>query len=356
VTGGPGELDPCGESFWSELYRTGDTRFDKGRAAPPIVGWHQGTCAGEGARPRRRTGARGARPGRLGWEVTAVDIAPEACRDIEAQARAAGLSIDVRCEDALVVTRAAESAATRRSSTHLLLCHRPGPASEYVEACADLLGQGAPAGALLLLTPGRSAVRRHRAGDPWPLRRTLHPGAASSLSGQLPGAGQRELESASPEARGPVLRSAGTTDLAGEDAGAPRPACDAPRCRCPRGVEVPGRCLAPPCRPERSLASLASVPRSLLVLFSRCRHSPAAFPPRPPERSGAGPRQPDAGRGAGAVQPRQVLAVDAGKTRRGVADWQQLGVARRSQGGGGTGRARGAALGRGGCSIARRWR
>lgn len=145
MTGGPGERDPCGESFWSELYRTGDTRFDKGRAAPPIVRMaHQGDLPpGRVLVPGAGRGHEALALAALGWEVTAVDIAPEACRDIEAQARAAGLSIDVRCEDALVATRAAESGRYQAVVEHTFFCAiDPGRRPEYVEACADLLGQG----------------------------------------------------------------------------------------------------------------------------------------------------------------------------------------------------------------------
>ena len=33
----PTPTDACGRDFWSPLYQTGDTRFDKGRIAPPIA-------------------------------------------------------------------------------------------------------------------------------------------------------------------------------------------------------------------------------------------------------------------------------------------------------------------------------
>ena len=46
--------------------------------------------------------------------------------------------------------------------------------------------------------------------------------------------------------------------------GHPRPGLRRPApCRCPRGVQVSGRCLAPPCRRERSPASLGRSVRSL---------------------------------------------------------------------------------------------
>jgi SAM-dependent methyltransferase len=140
--GGP---DPYGEAFWSDLYRTGDTRFDKGRPAPPIV-----RMAREGDLPPGRVLVPGAGRGHdalalaaLGWQVTAIDLAPAACRDIEAQGRSAGLSMEVRCEDVLVTTRAAEPGHYQAVLEHTFFCAiDPSRRPEYVEACADLLGPG----------------------------------------------------------------------------------------------------------------------------------------------------------------------------------------------------------------------
>lgn len=145
MSSGPGEPDPYGEAFWSGLYRTGDTRFDKGRPAPAIV-----RMARQGDLPPGRVLVPGAGRGHealalaaLGWAVTAVDLAPEACRDIETQARAGGLSIDVRCEDALVTTLAAEAGRYQAVVEHTFFCAiDPARRPEYVEACADLLGPG----------------------------------------------------------------------------------------------------------------------------------------------------------------------------------------------------------------------
>ena len=145
MSGRPPQGDPYGEPFWSELYRTGDTRFDKGRPAPPIV-----RMAREGDLPPGRVLVPGAGRGHealalaaLGWQVTAVDLAPEACRDIEAHARSAGVTLEVRCEDALVATRAREAGRYRTVVEHTFLCAiDPERRPEYVDACADLLGTG----------------------------------------------------------------------------------------------------------------------------------------------------------------------------------------------------------------------
>jgi len=141
--------DSYGQPFWSDLYRTGDTRFDTGRIAPPLA-----RMAAAGDVPPGRVLVPGAGRGHdalhlagLGFTVTAVDIAPEACEAMRAQAHTEGLALDVRCEDVLLDTRARAPGGFEGIVEHTFFCaldpsHRP----EYVEAVADLL---VPGGVLL---------------------------------------------------------------------------------------------------------------------------------------------------------------------------------------------------------------
>ena len=137
--------DPYGRDFWSPLYRTGDTRFDKGRIAPPIA-----RMALEGDLPRGRVLVPGAGRGhdalalaRLGFEVTAVDIAPEACAAAAAAARALGVALEVRCEDVLVDTLAARRGSFDGIVEHTFFCAiDPARRPDWVDASADLLRPG----------------------------------------------------------------------------------------------------------------------------------------------------------------------------------------------------------------------
>lgn len=142
----PPEADaPYGQRFWSTLYRTGDTRFDKGGVAPPLA-----RMAIDGDLPRGRVLVPGAGRGhdalalaQLGFEVTAVDLAPEACEAAAASARALGVPLEVRCEDALVDTVAARRGAYDAIVEHTFFCAvDPSLRPEYVDACAELLRPG----------------------------------------------------------------------------------------------------------------------------------------------------------------------------------------------------------------------
>lgn len=140
-----GTADPYGQYFWSTLYRTGDTRFDKGRVAPPIA-----RMARDGDLPRGRILVPGAGRGhdalalaQLGFMTTAVDLAPEACEAAVAEARTLGVPLEVRCEDALVETLRARRGQFDAIVEHTFFCAiDPALRPEYVEACADLLRPG----------------------------------------------------------------------------------------------------------------------------------------------------------------------------------------------------------------------
>lgn len=141
----PTSTDACGRDFWSPLYRAGDTRFDKGRIAPPIA-----RMAHDGDIPRGRVLVPGGGRGhdalalaQLGFAVTVVDIAPEACTAAAEAARALGVRLEVRCEDALVDTLAARRGAFDAIIEHTFFCAiEPVRRPEYVDACAELLRPG----------------------------------------------------------------------------------------------------------------------------------------------------------------------------------------------------------------------
>lgn len=138
-------VDPYGRDFWSTLYRTGDTRFDKGRVAPPIA-----RMARDGDLPRGRILVPGAGLGheavflaQLGFATTAVDLAPEACEAIAASARALGIPLEVRCEDALVETLRTRRGQFDAIAEHTFFCAiDPSLRPDYVDACAGLLRPG----------------------------------------------------------------------------------------------------------------------------------------------------------------------------------------------------------------------
>ena len=150
----PHPADPYGPEFWSSLYRTGDTRFDQGRIAPPIS-----RMARDGEIPRGRVLVPGGGRGhdalalaQLGFAVTLVDIAPEACEAAAAAARALGVPLEVRCEDALVETLASRRGTFDAIVEHTFFCAiDPSRRPEYVEACAELLRPGGVLAGLFFL-------------------------------------------------------------------------------------------------------------------------------------------------------------------------------------------------------------
>ncbi|HSP20089.1 MAG TPA: methyltransferase domain-containing protein [Myxococcaceae bacterium] len=141
----PPQTEPYGADFWSALYRSGDTRFDKGRVAPPIA-----RMARAGDIPRGRVLVPGGGRGhdalalaQLGFAVTVVDIAPEACEAAVSAARALDVPLEVRCEDVLVETLAARRGTFDAIVEHTFFCAiDPSRRPEYVDACAELLRPG----------------------------------------------------------------------------------------------------------------------------------------------------------------------------------------------------------------------
>ena len=93
------EIDDVNDpEHWEKVYRSGEIRWDKGRASPPLV-----RLAGEGVIPK---GASVAVPGagkghdavmlaQHGYAVTAIDFAPSAADAMRANAKAAGVDMKV---------------------------------------------------------------------------------------------------------------------------------------------------------------------------------------------------------------------------------------------------------------------
>lgn len=96
---GPGSTDgPRTPGDWEQRYAEARTPWDLGGAPPVLVR----TIAGLAAGPRRRVLVPGAGLGhdalawaRAGHGVTAVDLAPSACRALEARAWRAGVALEV---------------------------------------------------------------------------------------------------------------------------------------------------------------------------------------------------------------------------------------------------------------------
>lgn len=150
----PGPMDAYGRDFWSPLYRTGDTRFDKGRIAPPIARMAQAgdIPAGRVLVPGGGRGHDALALAQLGFAVTLVDIAPEACEAAAAAARALGVPLEVRCEDALVETLGARRGTFDAIVEHTFFCAiDPARRPEYVDAVAGLLRPGGVLAGLFFL-------------------------------------------------------------------------------------------------------------------------------------------------------------------------------------------------------------
>ncbi len=130
--------------WWNERYQQGDTRWDKGQAAPPIV-----RMLAEGVVSRGPVAVLGAGRGHeafavaaLGLPVTAIDFAPEACRDLRSGASSRGLSVEVLQEDVfrLPIVRPAGFAAALE---HTCFCAiDPARREEYARAVWGSLSEG----------------------------------------------------------------------------------------------------------------------------------------------------------------------------------------------------------------------
>lgn len=82
--------------YWSAIYRANDAGWDKGRCAPPIARLLREGLLAPGARLAVVGCGRGweaIEAATLGFDVTAVDFAPEALEGLAVNAKAAGVSV-----------------------------------------------------------------------------------------------------------------------------------------------------------------------------------------------------------------------------------------------------------------------
>lgn len=89
-------------AYWNDLYLKGDAGWDKGTVSPPIARLLREGLIGPTARVAVIGAGRGheaLEAARLGFRVTAVDFAEEACKAIAASAVKAGLEVEVLQED-----------------------------------------------------------------------------------------------------------------------------------------------------------------------------------------------------------------------------------------------------------------
>jgi len=94
-------------TYWNDLYLKGDTGWDKGVASPPIARMLREGVVPAGASIAVIGAGRGhdaIEAARLGYRVTAVDFAAEAVKDTAANARAAGVQLEVRQADLFALT------------------------------------------------------------------------------------------------------------------------------------------------------------------------------------------------------------------------------------------------------------
>lgn len=130
--------------FWNARYLAGDTGWDKGRVSPPIA-----RMVDEGLVRPGRVVALGSGPGwealhlaRRGFEVTAVDFAPEACRRLSERAAKAGLTVRVLEADLFELAHA-WSGAFELVLEHTCFCAiDPTRRGDYVRTVSSLLVPG----------------------------------------------------------------------------------------------------------------------------------------------------------------------------------------------------------------------
>lgn len=122
---------------WNDRYKAGDTRWNKGAPAPPIV-----RLAAEGIIPKDAwvavvgagTGHEALHLAAQGYRVTAIDFAEEAAKAIRASAKERGLAVDVQQRDLFTLP------ADFRGTFHAIVEHTcfcaidPARRADYVDA------------------------------------------------------------------------------------------------------------------------------------------------------------------------------------------------------------------------------
>lgn len=131
--------------YWEDVYRTGETRWDKGRASPPLV-----RLVREGVIP---AGAKVAVPGagrghdalflaKEGFRVTALDFAPSAAAAMREAAAAAKVEMEVLQEDVFALAKRFP-AGFDAIVEHTIFCAIDPPRRrEFVEAMHGALRAG----------------------------------------------------------------------------------------------------------------------------------------------------------------------------------------------------------------------
>ena len=131
--------------YWNRLYMKGDTGWDKGGCSPPIARLLREGHAPQGSRIAVVGAGRGheaIEAARLGYRVSAIDFADEACRAVAASAQTAGVELEVLQEDLFTLPRRRpahyDAVLEHTCFCAIELSRRP----EYVEAIHALLKPG----------------------------------------------------------------------------------------------------------------------------------------------------------------------------------------------------------------------
>lgn len=133
------------KDYWEDLYRKGDTRWDKGEPSPGLVDFlsaHPQLPRGTVLVPGCGTGHDVRAWARAGFQATGMDIAPSAIETSQAKTAEAGLQAEFRLGDFL---HDEPFARFDYVFEHTLFCAiQPGQRRDYVQALRRWL---APTGA-----------------------------------------------------------------------------------------------------------------------------------------------------------------------------------------------------------------
>ena len=138
--------DPISSAaYWNELYVKGEAGWDKGACAPPIARMLASGLIPKGARIAVLGAGRGheaIEAARLGYRVSAIDFAEEACRGVVANAKKAKVELEVLQEDLFNLfkrrPRHYDALIEHTSFCAIEIARR----AEYVEATHALLVKG----------------------------------------------------------------------------------------------------------------------------------------------------------------------------------------------------------------------
>lgn len=128
--------------FWSALYQTGEAGWDKGRCAPPIARLLREGVVPPGTRLAVIGCGRGheaLEAARLGYEVTAIDFAPEAIAAVKENAQQQGLDLKAVEADVFDLARRWPDHFDAILEHTCLCAVDPARRDEYVTAVAGAL-------------------------------------------------------------------------------------------------------------------------------------------------------------------------------------------------------------------------